>query len=87
MEAMACETPCIVTDVGDAADIVADTGWVVSPRDPVALAGAIEVALRELQFSDSGTRGRECRVRVVEQFALDRMVAGYTELWGRAANA
>ena len=41
-EAMACGTSCIVTDVGDSARLVADTGLSVPPRDPDALAQAMQ---------------------------------------------
>ncbi len=39
-EAMSCQIPCVATDIGDSEAIVADTGIVVPPKDPQALAKA-----------------------------------------------
>jgi glycosyltransferase involved in cell wall biosynthesis len=69
-EAMACARPCVVTDVGDSALVVGDTGLVVPPRDPQALAVALTSALDRLG-SDAGSRARE---RVVNGFSVARMV-------------
>lgn len=69
-EAMACGVPCVVTDAGDSAWIVGDTGVVVPRRDPEALAGAWGACLRR----DLGDMGRRARARVVEHFSLKQLV-------------
>jgi len=79
-EAMACAVPCVVTDVGDSARLVGDTGRVVPPRNPEALA----IAWRELM--DLGEEGRHrlgaaARSRVRDHFDLSRIVARYEALY------
>ena len=81
-EAMACGTPCITTDVGDASDIVGETGWVVPPRDPIALAGAIKAALNEWNGDNWRARCEEACKRIHEKFSMERMVDGFNEVWG-----
>jgi glycosyltransferase involved in cell wall biosynthesis len=46
-ETMLSGVPNVVTDVGDAAFMVADTGWVVPPQDSMRLAAAIREAADE----------------------------------------
>lgn len=72
-EAMACERPCVVTDVGDSARIVGEAGEVVPPRDPDALAGAIARMLDRIEAN--ADIGREARARIVDQFSVERMVS------------
>jgi len=84
-EAMACGTPCLVTDVGDAALIVGDTGWVVRPEDARALAGGIAVALTRLAGPDRPALAEACRERVEREFSLSAMVDGYRRVWTRIA--
>lgn len=87
-EAMACGVPCVLTDLGDARLLVADTGWVVPPRDPSGLAVAIAEALAALQDGAGWSARREaCRRRIVENFALEKMVAGYEAAWRQAFGA
>lgn len=79
-EAMACELPCVVTDVGDSAGIVADTGWVVPPRDPAALAAACASALA-LSPEERAAMGKHARQRVYLHFDLPKIVAQYMALY------
>lgn len=82
-EAMACGTPCVTTNVGDAALIVGDTGWVVSPKEPRALADAILSSLTEMQCEGEIRSNREkaCRMRIIENFSLEKMISSYSTIW------
>lgn len=82
-EAMACGTPCVVTDVGDAAFIVGDTGLVAPPKDAGALASAVEVLILELENDADRRESRKLasRTRIAENFSMERMVEAYTALW------
>jgi len=75
-EAMACGVPCVVTDVGDSADIVGDTGEVVAPGDMPGLAVALEKLLR---FSpmERATLGKRARERIASRFNIENIVAQY----------
>lgn len=82
-EAMACGTPCVVTDVGDAAMIVGNDEWVVPPKRPDLLAEAIMKALAAVEHEGRDVVGDRCRDRIVENFSLQRMVGDYQALWER----
>jgi len=80
-EAMACEKPCVVTNVGDSALLIAETGQPVAPGDPAALASAI---LRTIELSqvERAQLGKKARQRIEENFSLVKMVRAYSELYG-----
>jgi glycosyltransferase involved in cell wall biosynthesis len=82
-EAMCCGIPCVVTDVGDSAYLVGETGLVVPPRDPAALASACGDLARR------GAEGRRAlgfaaRERIVRLFSAGSMAARYGEIYGQA---
>lgn len=87
-EAMACAVPCVVTDSGDSARIVGDTGLVVPPRDPAALATAWHTLLKMGQEARMQL-GQVAQRRIEQQFSLQGVVDQYETLYkelGRAAN-
>src|SRR5258707_6230745 len=78
-EAMACGTPCVVTDVGDSALIVEDTGKVVAPNDPHALAEAWR-NLIEAGTAERRRLGMAARGRIREHLALPAIVQSYQKI-------
>ena len=81
-EAMACGTPCVTTDVGDAGLIVGDTGWIVKKQDSAALAAGIALALHEFgKRQDWQHRQKLATERVRRQFSIDSMVERFSHVW------
>lgn len=88
-EAMACERPCVVTDVGDSARIVDSCGAVVEAGDPAALAAAIERVGRSLEGPAGAARlGAMARTRIVDTYSLESLLrnseAAFRALCGKA---
>lgn len=82
-EAMACGCPCISTDVGDAAIIIGNTGWIVPVKNSQALADKIILAGEEQQSNtiDWQKRKNDARQRIINNFDIKKMVKKYSEVW------
>ena len=76
-EAMACDVPCVATDVGDSVGIIGDCGLIVPRRDPLALVQAW-ITLLETGWRSAAGGGRS---RVAARYSLQRMCAHYESLY------
>ena len=81
-------TPNAVTDVGDSARMVGETGWFVPAADPAKLAGAIEEAWREWldRPAEWENRRERARRRIADNFTFERMAGAYQDVWRKMAN-
>lgn len=79
-EAMACGVPCVVTDTGDSALLVGDTGKVIPPRDSQKLADAC-LEMLSLPFIDRQNLGRAARRRIEENFEIHTIADRYADLY------
>lgn len=83
-EAMACGVPCVATDVGDSALIVGETGRIVPPRNPHALAAAWQDLIkRGPEYQDQ--LGSAARRRIEERYDLPQIVKRYEEIYEELA--
>ncbi len=81
-EAMASAVPCIASNVGDTPFIIGDTGFIVPPGDPEALANAMDrfLSMPERERQSYGVRARQ---RVVENFEIGAIILRYVEFYDR----
>ncbi len=77
-EAMACHVPCVVTDVGDSALCVGDTGIVVPPMRPDLLADGM---IQMINAPDRSELGIKARQRIETEFALSDIVKKYEQVY------
>lgn len=82
-EAMACGTPCVTTDAGDAGLIVGNNGWVVPAKSAEALAFAMADAIKQRLDDPAAwsTRQAKARQSILERFSIGKMVDRYNDVW------
>lgn len=79
-EGMSAGLVPVATDVGDAAEIVGETGRIVKPGDAAALATAVGWAAR-LGDAERLARGAAARERIISRFSLAHAVERYEALY------
>ncbi len=87
MESMAAGKPVVATTVGGNPELVADgvTGFLVPPRDVVALAHAIERILADPPLAK--TMGHQARERIAQRFSVAAMVEETERLYDEVTGA
>lgn len=88
-ESMACGVPNVVTDVGDAALIVGENGWIAQAANPEDLALKINEALAFLGEPGASLSKKQAfwqlqskvRQSVLERFSIEIMVKQYESTW------
>ncbi len=69
-EAMSCEIPCIVTDVGDSKVIIGECGVAVKPNSVEDFSKGIEKLIKK-DLKELGICSRE---RIIKNFSIEKMV-------------
>jgi glycosyltransferase involved in cell wall biosynthesis len=84
-EAMAMGLPCVATDVGDAAMLLADSGVIVPKEDSEALAKGVEQFLG-LNVDEQRTLGLRAKARVEAEFSMDRARKRFEAIYHQVLN-
>jgi len=84
LEAMAAARPAVATAVGGTPEVMEDgrTGWLVPPRDPDALAAALEAALSDP--AEAARRGTAAQRAVRDRMSIESMVTRHQRFYEAA---
>lgn len=77
--------PCVVTDVGDAALMVADTGVVVPKEDSLSLARGLE-RLLAIAPEERWQLGQKAKARIQAEFTMERTRKHFETIYHRVTN-
>ena len=82
-EAMALETPCVATNVGDTSLIIGRTGRIVPPKDHFKLAEAILKSIYEFKKKKNFWKKKciQSRLRIKTKFDISKMINAYNNSW------
>ena len=78
-EAMSCGVPCIATDVGDTAILVADTGIIIKPNQPEQLSKNI-LKYAALSHEERSNKELNARARIVNHYTIEKVTQKYIKL-------
>lgn len=86
LEAMACEKPCIATDIPGARDIIRDgvNGLLVPPEDAEALSEALKQLSTSAEYRTQ--LGISARKTIVEDYSIEKEVKAHEELYCAVLN-
>jgi glycosyltransferase involved in cell wall biosynthesis len=71
-EAMACGVPCVVTDVGDSALVVADRNYVVPTQNPAELAACWERLLSQ-NAGGRAAASQRLRQHIIAEYSVEQL--------------
>jgi glycosyltransferase involved in cell wall biosynthesis len=83
LEAMACGTPVVASNVSSLPEVVGDAALTVAPGDAVGLRQALERLLTDSRLQDEMRRRGLVRVR---EFSWERTAAGHLEVYRQVLN-
>jgi glycosyltransferase involved in cell wall biosynthesis len=81
IESMACGTPCVTTDVGEARFIVGKLGWISPPSDEVSLSKNIKKGINCIKLKKFKKIQTNCIKKVHEKFTIEQMCNNFQKVW------